>query len=64
MGMDIIESIYRVSKEEIQDVLQAVMARYRELYPDWDISILSLEKAENKNDQLDKAIALLDHMKE
>ena len=56
--------IKNAKPEEINDILQAVLARYRELYPDWEIITLSLEKAVDKNEQLDRMIALLETMKE
>lgn len=62
--MDLLEEIKRIEKEQIQDVLQAVLARWRELYPDWDINIFSLEKSEDKNTQLDRVIALAEKLKE
>ena len=62
--MEIIAQINQVSQEEIQDVMQAVLARYRQLYPQWDISVLSIEKGESRNDQLDRTIELLNKMKE
>ena len=62
--MDLREMISRLKVEEIQDVLQALVERYRQLYPDWDINIISLEKKRSRNDQLDEMITLLESMKE
>ena len=62
--MELLEKIKRLESEEIQDALDAFLARYRELYPDWDVSIVSLEKTKAKNEQLDDMIALLKSMKE
>ena len=62
--MDMIERIKNAKPEEIQEILMAVLARYRELYPGWDINVLSLEKSEDRNEQLDRTIQLLEKMKE
>ena len=62
--MDLREMISRLESEEIQEFLDALLARYRELYPDWDINIISLEKKRSRNDQLDEMITLLESMKE
>ena len=45
-------------------MLQAVLERYRELYPNWDIFTISLEKAVDKTEQLDRIIALMEKLKE
>ena len=45
-------------------LMDTAMERKRELYPDWDINIISLEKKRSRNDQLDEMITLLESMKE
>ena len=62
--MELLDKIKRLGPEEIQDILDALLTRYRELYPDWDVNIVSLEKRKTKNEQLDEMIALLESMKE
>lgn len=59
-----IQKIKQAKPEDLNDILLAVLARYRELYPDWEIITLSLEKAVDKNEQLDRVIDLQEHMKE
>ena len=58
-----IHYIKNAKPEELEDIVQAVLVRYRELYPDWEIMFLSLDKKENMNDQLDSIIALLNNMR-
>ena len=42
MPMDeVIRAIERTDVENMQDLLQATMKRYRELYPEWKILFLS-----------------------
>ena len=60
----ILDKIDAATPNEIEQILKAALARYRELYPGWDISTLSLEKAGDKNEQLDRVIDLLRNMKE
>lgn len=59
-----LEMIQNATALEINDMLQAVLERYRELYPNWDISTISIEKAVDKNQQLDQIIALIEKLKE
>ena len=56
--------IKEIKPEEINDVLLAVLDRYRELFPDWEIITISLEKAVDKKEQLDRIISMLETMKE
>lgn len=39
-----LQYIQRADRMEIQDLLDAAMARYRVLYPDWDIWYCAVEK--------------------
>ena len=53
-----------VSDEEaIEELLKAVRKRYAELFPDWELSMISVKKNADKNEQLDKFIALLQNLK-
>ena len=38
---EVIRAIEQTDTENIQDVMQAAMKRYRELYPDWKMIFLS-----------------------
>ena len=60
----IIDDIKKAEPEELNDILMAVLERYREVFPDWEVMTVSLEKAADKKEQLDRMIALLEHMKE
>lgn len=49
MPMDeLIRAIGQVDAENIQDLVNAFIGRYRELYPQWDIVFFSLEKGEEE----------------
>ena len=62
--MDVYEAIDAAEKEEIADILDYVLFRYKQLHPRWELSVISIEKAVDKNEQLDKMIELLQNMKE
>ena len=55
MPMDeVIRAIERTDVENMHDLLQATMNRYRELYPDWKILFLSAKP--DATDEVSKAI--------
>lgn len=56
--------IKNAKPEEMNDILLAARERYQELFPDWEVIIISLEKAVDKNEQLDRMIALMERLKE
>ena len=43
--MCILSEINHAKPEELDQILQAVLQRYREVYPDWELITISLEKA-------------------
>ena len=59
-----VDQIKKAKPEELNDILLAVLARYREVFPDWEVMTVSLEKSVDKNEQLDRMIGLLETMKE
>lgn len=60
---DLVEEIAKAGKREIGELLEAVPDRYAVLYPDWNISTISLQKREDRNEQLDRMIAVLRSLK-
>ena len=61
MPMDeVIRAIERTDVENMQDLLQATMKRYRELYPEWKILFLSAKP--DATDEVSKAILELIRM--
>ena len=61
--MCILSEINHAKPEELDQILQAVLQRYREVYPDWELITISLEKAVDKKEQLDRIIATLEKLK-
>ena len=62
--MNKIDWIKTAEPEELEDILKALLERYRAVYPEWDVSVVSLEREADKNEQLDRMIQLLEKMKE
>lgn len=61
--INLIEKIAQADSVEIEMLLKAVLARYAELFPDWEISTISLQKSSDTDEQLDRMIAMLQKMK-
>ena len=64
MEMSIISEINKAKSEEMNDILLAVQNRYQELFPGWKLHILVTEEAVDKNEQINRAIDLLEKMKD
>ena len=64
MSMDeVIKGIEQASSEEIQDLLQSVIGRYRQRYPDWKILFISADRNAT-DDRSKELIALIDELEE
>ena len=61
---DLLAKITDINEYDIDRVLTAVLAQYHLLYPDWEINILSVPKYGDRNQQIDRTIALLNQMKQ
>ena len=59
----LLEQIAQAGPEEIGQLLQAVLRRYAEVCPDWEVSVMSLEKNGDRAQQLDNIIHRLEWMK-
>lgn len=60
---DLVEEIAIADEVEIEKLLKAVLDRYAVLFPDWEVSTISLQKSSDRNQQLDRMIALLQRLK-
>ena len=60
---DLVEKIGQANEREIEKLLKAVIQRYATLFPDWELSVVSVEKNKDKNEQLDRMIELLEKMR-
>ncbi|MBP3674554.1 MAG: hypothetical protein J6J18_12075 [Oscillospiraceae bacterium] len=60
---ELLEEIAQTNEYEIGELLKAVLQRYAVLFPDWDVSTISLNKSADRNEQLDRVIGMLENMK-
>ncbi|MBE6944335.1 MAG: hypothetical protein E7453_08840 [Ruminococcaceae bacterium] len=60
---ELTEKIAQASASEIEELLNAVLQRYSVLFPDWEISTISIQKSADRNEQLDRMITMLQNMK-
>ena len=63
MLLNFVEGIARSDKAQIEKLLKAVLQRYAQLFPDYEVSTISLKKGTDRNQQIDQIIALLQQMK-
>ena len=59
--MNLINEINNTDRSNINDVLNAAINRYRQLYPDWEISLISIEKESDRDSEIEKMIELLNN---
>lgn len=60
---DLVKEIAKADRAEIEKLLTAVLQRYAVLFPDWEVSTISLQKSVDRNEQIDRVIAMLQKMK-
>ena len=59
--MEIFDLIDRLTEREIGEVVDAVLRRYSDLFPDWEIATVSINKKEDREEQLNNIIRLLEN---
>ena len=62
--IDLVEEISKAKAEDLERLLFAVLNRYAELFPDWEVTTLSIQKTGDRNAQIDQHIQLLTRLKE
>lgn len=60
---DLAKAVEQADETQIDGILQAVLRRYAELFPDWEVSTVSVCKSEDRNEQIDRMIGTLQKMK-
>jgi hypothetical protein len=60
---DLYEKIAQANTFEIEEILNAVLLRYEQLFPEWEVGTVSFQKSADRNEQLDRMIAVLQGMK-
>ena len=61
---ELLDRIDEVKESQIQQVLDAVLARYTELYPQWAVSVISVLRNADRKLHNDQMIRLLESIKE
>ena len=61
---DIFELISEMDGDELHQVLNHVLFYLAELFPQWSVSVISMDKCEDKTEQIDRMIAFLEKMKD
>ena len=61
--LDLIEEIEKANGKEMDKILKAVLSRFCVLYPDWELCTVSILKSEDRDEQLDRMITVLEKMK-
>ena len=56
----IIEKIAHADHHAAEQILNAILQRYAQLYPDWDLHVFSVCKSSDVNKQINQAYALLE----
>ena len=64
MESNLICKISQADSGEISALLDAVVARHNELFPDWELLTISLHKEKDRNDQLNQIIKMFERLKD
>ena len=59
---DVFDRIEKADEVEIEQILKTTLKRYGVLFPDWEMSVVSVEKNTDRNAQIDEMIKLLKEM--
>ncbi len=59
----LLSKIAQANEIEIDELLKVILRRYAVLCPNREVSLISLPKEENRNEQLDMIISVLQKMK-
>ncbi len=63
LGKSLIKKIKLSDSTQINEVLSAAQNRYRRLFPEWEIYYISIEKSQDRNEQIDQVIEFLNRLK-
>lgn len=56
-------AISMLSQDEISEVFMELLARYRILFPNWEICVFTIDNNKERNVQIDELITLMKSMK-
>ena len=58
-----LQKIANANPDEAERYLNAIIKRYSALYPDWNLTLVSLQKSGDENEQIDRMISVMDHLR-
>lgn len=64
MTKKLVDEISKIHEDEIEMILSTVLERYAVLFPNWEVSTISIQKNSNRNKQIDQMIAMLQNLKD
>lgn len=59
----ILDIVCKANGEQAAILLEAILDRYNQLYPDWEIETIAIQKSQDRIEQIDKTIAFLERLK-
>lgn len=59
----IMTQIHKADSDQIYLLLEAVHERFRVLFPDWEISTVTIEKSGNQNEDINRILAVWNSVK-
>ena len=62
--MSILEQVQQATPDEVSDILMDLVKRFGQIFPGWQLHIMLIEEARDKNEQIDAAIALMEKLKD
>ena len=61
--MDLLNEIDNLTEKNIHEVVDKVLNKYRQLFPDWEIATFAICLKDDRNAQIDTMIRLLKSIK-
>ena len=62
--MSILEQVQKATPEEVNDILMDLVKRFGQIFPGWQLHVLVIEEARDKNEQIDAVIAFMEKLKD
>ena len=59
----IISRLMEMDSNQLEQIFEALKQRHAQLYPDWEIHIMSIKKDTDRSMQIDRVVALLNGLK-
>ena len=60
---DLLQQIQEADSLQISTLLDAVLARYRSLFPNWSIHLISIDNSQDQHKQIDALIHFIESLK-